>query len=69
FKCNDYTNCDFVVFKEISKKKISQNDLIKLVKDKKTNLIKGFVSKTGSTFEAKLILDSTFKVSFEFPKK
>lgn len=69
YKCNDYTNCDFVVFKEISKKKISQNDLLKLIKEKKTNLIKGFVSKTGSTFDAKLTLDSTFKISFEFPKK
>lgn len=69
FKCNNYSNCDFVVFKEISKKKVSQNELLKLVKDKKTNLIKGFVSKTGSTFDAKLILDPTFKVSFEFPKK
>lgn len=69
FKCNDYTNCDFVFFKEISKKKISQADFLKLVKDKKTNLIKGFVSKTGSSFDAKLILEENFKVSFEFPKK
>lgn len=69
FKCNNFSSCDFVVFKEISQKKISLNDLLKLVKDKRTALIKGFVSKTGSKFDAKLILDSNFKVSFEFLKK
>ncbi|MBZ4037794.1 DNA topoisomerase 3 [Flavobacterium sp. 17A] len=68
-KCNNIVNCDFIIFKEIAQKKISIIDLTKLIKEGKTNLIKGFTSRTGSHFDAKLTLDSMFKVSFEFLKK
>jgi DNA topoisomerase len=35
----------------------------------KTSLIKGFKSKTGSDFEAHLVLDKELKIGFEFNNK
>lgn len=69
FKCGNTAKCDFVIFKEIAKKKIGVNDVIKLINNGKTNLIKGFASRTGKTFDAKLALTSDFKIEFEFSKK
>ncbi len=69
FKCGNSPKCDFIIFKEIAKKKIGVNDVIKLINNGKTNLIKGFSSKTGSNFDAKLVLTSDFKIQFEFVKK
>lgn len=69
FKCNEIDTCNFVIFKEIAKKIISEKDVIKLIKDKKSNLIKGFVSNAGKTFDAYLKIDNEFKIVFEFQKK
>lgn len=68
--CENYTKCDFKIWKEISGKKISADDAEKLLSQKKSGLIKGFKSKnTGKSFSAYLVLGADNVLSFEFEKK
>lgn len=39
---------------------------VKLLKTRKTNLLKGFISKNGKKFNASLRLDDENKVAFKF---
>lgn len=69
YKCakKDDPEYNFVIFKDMSKKKISQTSVKQLLEKGKTSLIKGFTSsKTGKKFDAHLVLKDK-KVSFEFP--
>ncbi|MBC7713748.1 MAG: DNA topoisomerase III [Rhizobacter sp.] len=58
--------CGFTIWKEVAKKKLSESQVKKLMKDKKTDLIKGFKSKAGKPFEAYLTMNKDGKVEFEF---
>lgn len=69
YKCNNGPNCDFIFFSIIAQKTISQSEVLKTLKSKKSSLIKGFLSKSGKPFEAFLILKEDFKIEFEFQKK
>lgn len=69
YKCNNKENCDFIIFKIIATKTIVETNILKLIKDKRTLLIKGFVSKTGKSFDAFLVMDDKCKINFEFQKK
>lgn len=60
--------CGFVVWKTISGKEITSAQAKKILEKGKSDLIKGFVSKTGKNFDAYLKLDTDCKVVFEFPK-
>ncbi|MBW8323686.1 MAG: DNA topoisomerase III [Prolixibacteraceae bacterium] len=64
-KCSD---CDLVVFRKIAEKMITDAQLISLIVDRQTKLIKGFTGKANKTFDASLILNNDFKVIFEFQK-
>lgn len=68
--CNESSNgCSFVIFKTISEKKLTEKNIKDLIQKKATTTIKGFKSKTGKAFEAKLIVStSEKKVKFEFDK-
>ena len=52
----------------MSKKKISESMVKTLIKKGRTEVLKGFVSKTGNKFDAALLLDQDCKVIFEFIK-
>ena len=68
--CENYAKCDFKLWKEISGKKISEDDAAKLLSRKKSGLIKGFKSKnTDKSFSAYLVLGGDNVLSFEFEKK
>lgn len=68
--CENYTKCDFKLWKEISGKKISEAEAKKLLNEKKSGLISGFKSKEGGkSFSAYLVLGDDNKLSFEFEKK
>lgn len=71
YGCSEWQNtgCGFTIWKETSKKKISETMVKTLIKKGRTKLLKGFVSKAGNKFEAKLVLDENFKVVFEFESK
>lgn len=60
--------CSFAVSDNICKKKIDEDDIKRLILKSKTNLIKGFQSKSGKKFDAYLIYKE-HKVLFELPDK
>lgn len=65
-------NCGFGMNKKISGKTISPTQFKKLLETGKTDLIKGFKSKSGNTFDAHLAIgdkDGKKSVGFEFEKK
>ena len=67
FGCSEWKNgCNFTIWKEISNKKISETQAKTLVKKGRTKLLKGFVSKKKTKFDAMLVLGEDFKVRFEF---
>jgi len=62
--------CNFRITRKILDKEIPVEELKKLVSDKKTGLIKGFISrKTKRRFEANLILKENGSIGFEFPPR
>jgi len=67
-KCLD-PNCGMVVFRTISEKQLSDQQLTELLTKGKTAVIKGFKSKTGKAFDAALKLDENYRVVFAFAGK
>ena len=66
----DGKGCDFSVNTEICKKKISAAQVYALLKDGRTDVIKGFKSKAGKEFDAALVLNrETHRIDFEFVKR
>lgn len=69
FGCSDYRNgCKFFIQKEIAGKKITVNQVAKLVAGERTGVLKGFKNKEGKEFSASLELQNG-KVAFVFPRK
>ncbi|WP_318036241.1 type IA DNA topoisomerase [Halobacillus amylolyticus] len=72
FGCTEYKNgCRFTFPKKIASKNISEANVKKLLAKGKTNLIKGFASKKGKSFDAYLIWEDAAagKIKFEFDNK
>ncbi len=70
YGCNRYRQgCDLVVWKEMAGKKLTEKQILALVGKGRTGLIKGFRNRAGNKFEARLRLDSQWKVVFEFPRR
>ena len=68
FGCNRYRQgCDFVVWKEMAGKKLTERQIQTLIAKGKTGIIKGFKSKKGSKFDARLKLGPECKAAFDFP--
>ncbi len=68
FGCNRYREgCDFVVWKEMAGKKMTEKQIHTLIAKGKTGVIKGFKSKKGSKFDARLKLGPECKAAFDFP--
>lgn len=67
YYCNNYKNgCNFSIWKNISNKKINKTIVQELLSKKQTKIIKGFTSKSGKEFNAKLILKKDGTIGFEF---
>lgn len=58
-------SCGFKIPHVICGKNLSEQDMGSLINDKKTGLIRGFVSKSGNKFNAYLVLEDN-KIKFEF---
>ena len=70
FGCNRYREgCDFVVWKVIGGKRLTEKQIHALIDKRKTGLLKGFRSKSGKKFDARLRLDPQWQVAFEFPQQ
>ena len=62
--------CNFRITRKLLDKEIPLEELQKLVSEKKTGLIKGFVSRrTKRPFDANLILKDNGSIGFEFPPR
>jgi len=61
--------CGFTVWKNIAGKTITQAQAAKLIDKGRTDLIKGFTSKSGKQFDAYLVFGQNHKIEFEFNKK
>lgn len=68
YSCSGWkTGCKFTIWKTVAGKSITVSTARVLLRDGKTSLLKGFKSKSGNSFEARLKLIAG-KVEFEFPK-
>ena len=73
FGCSNYFNeqikCGFSVG-EIAGKRLSEEEVIKLISEGKTDVIDGFTSKNKRKFKAKLVMnkneDGKFEIAFDF---
>lgn len=66
FGCNRFRDgCKMVIWKEMSGKTLTSKQIETLIRKGKTGKIKGFTSKQGKKFEAKLVLDGD-QVRFDF---
>ncbi|HDY0773491.1 TPA: DNA topoisomerase III [Escherichia coli] len=65
------TGCEFKIWQEFCGKKLTSNQVEKLIKDGKSNLIKGFKKRDGNTFDTELVLEDkkTGKLGFPVKKK
>lgn len=61
--------CGFTLWRTVAQKKLSDETMKKLIRDKQTGLLTGFKSKSGKTFDAYLKMDDEGRVNFEFPDK
>ena len=68
YKKDDENSCKFFIGK-IAGVKLKDAQVKQLLTEKKTDVIKGFVAKTGMMFDAPLRLSEEGKVEFDFPKK
>ncbi len=72
YSCSAYktTGCRFSIRMKILGKMIPKAVAVTLLKDKKTEVLSGFVSqKTGKPFDAALVLGEDGKVTFDFPPR
>jgi DNA topoisomerase-3 len=65
--CNK--ECGFVIWRTVAKKNLTDAQLIALAEKGKTSLIKGFTSKEGKSFDAKIVLKADLTTGFEFDNK
>lgn len=73
YKCRDYSKeegegCKFILG-NIASVHLTEGQLRQLLTNKKTDVISGFVAKTGMKFDAPLKLTEEGNVTFDFPEK
>jgi DNA topoisomerase-3 len=69
YGCMGFANgCEFKIGISICKKTITKQDVMYLLANGKTQLMRGFISKTGKTFEGFLIIKDG-AVVFDFPER
>jgi DNA topoisomerase III len=55
-----------VIWELVASKKLTEKNILDLLKKGKTTLIKGFKSKAKKPFDARLKLEEDFRVTFDF---
>lgn len=66
-RCAD-KECNFVFFKKRNEKLLTDKQISSLFTTGKTEVIKGFKSKAGKSFDASLILTEDMEVKYKFPE-
>lgn len=67
--CRDREHCDWHIFRRYNGKELSEKNICDLLSAGSTSLIKGFMTKEGKTFDARLVLKDDLSVGFSFDKK
>lgn len=68
YYCSEYKKgCKLNIPFALCGKKLTQSQLQMLINSGRTNIIKGFTSKNGKTFDAALKLSTNGKIEFDFP--
>lgn len=68
YACSGYPDCRFSVPHIVCSKKLTDNQMKNLIQKGKTSVLKGFVSKKGTKFDAALSLENG-QVKFIFPER
>jgi len=66
-KC-DNEKCGLLIFRKFLNKELTDQHVQQLLSSGETKLIKGFKGKKGNTFDAKLVFDPDYNITFSFPK-
>jgi DNA topoisomerase-3 len=66
-KC-DNDKCGLLIFRKFLNKELTDQYVQQLLSSGETKLIKGFKGKKGNTFDAKLVFDPDYNITFSFPK-
>jgi DNA topoisomerase-3 len=61
--------CTFKIGKAILEQPIDATQAAKILKDKKSDVLDKFISKSGKPFPAFLVMDKKGKITFEFPER
>lgn len=67
-KCRN-VDCSLTIFRNKCGKLLTDKNIADLLTNRKTGIIKGFKSKEGKSFDATLVLDDSFDVQIQFPKR
>jgi DNA topoisomerase-3 len=62
-------SCRFKIDKTILEQPIELAQAQKILKDKKSDVLDKFISKSGKPFPAFLVMDKKGKITFEFPSR
>ena len=62
-------SCKFKIGKVILEQPIEAAQAAKILKDKKSDVLDKFISKSGKPFPAFLVMDKKGKITFEFPSR
>lgn len=68
YKCSN-NECNLIIWKNISGRKLSNKEAEQLLKEKKTDLLSSFTSKAGKPFAAYIVLEQDGKTKLEFPAR
>jgi len=66
---NDTRRCTFKIGKTILQRAVPREQAIKILRERKSDVMNDFISKAGKPFPAWLVLDEKGKVTFEFPPR
>lgn len=61
--------CGFTIWKTVCGQRLTKTQVKQLIDKGKTDLIEGFLSKSGNRFKARLRLDANGRVGFDFEQK
>lgn len=67
-KCAD-VDCSFTLFRNKGGKILTDGQIIELATKGRTPLVKGFKSREGKSFDAALVLNPDFTISYSFPDR
>lgn len=65
-RCQDESSCGWRIWRTIAGKTLSEREVLSLLGSGKTMELKGFKSKAGKPFQARLVLDEEKRLGFEF---